>query len=87
MRMGSAARQYGVLRVTSELHIDDVDRHHIGFAGVKAAFKHLQLRDILHRDAQNARRRQAQRLQGMGRGQPVAIGFAGRVGGAPGADG
>jgi hypothetical protein len=43
-----------------QLHINDI--HHLQFVPcVKAAFKHLQLRDILHRDAQNARRRQAQR--------------------------
>ena len=87
MRMGSVARQCGVLRVTSELHIDDIDRHHVGFAGVKAAFKNLQLRDVLHRDTQNPRRRRPQRVQGMGRGQAVVVRFAGRVSGAPGANG
>ena len=70
------------MRGVSQRNIDDVDHQQVFLAGIKTAFEHAQLRNVLCGHTQGAGGELLQGLNGMRRELAVGLGFGGRIGGA-----
>ena len=74
-------QQGGFLLGLHQAQVDDVHRQQVGFARVKTALEHLQLRNLLAVYAQRLGAELGQRLHRVCHRQPVRLGFSRGVGG------